>query len=133
MGNRRLVNAPDIQERYQNTCGVAKTRSVISFGLSMFKLFKDSENTSEFNYHVQTFNIVTLCSEDYIVEPSSLQFLVSHGFDFNKQYSQGLPYFRGDDKVINWRKMVNFEVKMVNFQVKIVHFQVKNSDFLSKI
>ena len=41
---------------------------------------------------------MALCSEDYTVEPSALQFLVNHGFDFQKQYSRGVPYYRGLDK-----------------------------------
>lgn len=66
----------------------------------MFKLFKsdsDAQNPS-FPFHVQTFNILTLCAEDYIVEPSSLRFLVEHGFDFCRQYAEGLPYYRGNDR-----------------------------------
>lgn len=42
---------------------------------------------------------MTLCSEDYIVEPGSIKFLVQHGFDFATQYSKGLPFYRGNDRV----------------------------------
>lgn len=65
----------------------------------MFKLFKNTSSDSEFTFHVQTFNILSLCSDDYIVEPASVKFLVEHGFDFNRQYSEGLSYHRGNDKV----------------------------------
>ena len=100
MGSRRRLNVEDLNNRYNNTCSVAKSRSILSVGLSMFKLFKNTSGERNFLFHVQTFNILTLCSEDHIVEPASLKFLVGHGFDFNKHYSSGLPYFRGNDKVI---------------------------------
>jgi len=101
LGNRKRLNATDLDERYENTGNVAKTRSIISMGLSLFKLFKTHGDPAEnpgFPYHVQTFNILTLCSEDYIVEPASLKFLVEHGFDFSRQYAEGLPYLRGNDR-----------------------------------
>lgn len=86
----------DIEDRYKSISNAAKTRSILSLGLSCFKYRgeKASEN-GEKVFLVQTFNILTLCSEDYIVEPGSVQFLVEHGFDFNKQYAVGVKYQRG--------------------------------------
>jgi target of EGR1 protein 1 len=36
LGDRKKLNAPSIDERYLNTCLVAKTRSIIALGLSTF-------------------------------------------------------------------------------------------------
>lgn len=60
-----------------------------------------SSSCHTWNFLVQTYNIMALCQEEYVVEPSSLKFLVEHGFDFNKQYSCGVGYYRGNDKVGN--------------------------------
>jgi len=93
----------EIDDRYLSICEVAKTRSIISLGLSCFKLQHASESSGQSEetstFLVQTFNIFVLCSENYVVEPLALQFLVSHGFDFNRQYAHGLPYSRGNDPV----------------------------------
>jgi len=95
----------EIDDRYLSICEVAKTRSIISLGLSCFKLQHASDSgdqskeTKMSTFLVQTFNIFVLCSENYTVEPLAVQFLVSHGFDFNRQYALGLPYSRGNDPV----------------------------------
>ena len=99
MGNRKLINSQAVDDRYKNISEVARSRSIISIGLSCFNLVNcSSEEKTVTSCKVQTFNLMALCSEDYIVEPSALQFLVNHGFDFQKQYSQGIPYYRGLDK-----------------------------------
>ena len=98
-----------MDDRYTAMCDVARTRSVVSVGLSCFRLLPafesgtpadgDTLQRQALSFSAQTFNILTLCSENYVVEPLSLKFLVDHGFDFNKQYAAGLPYYRGSDKV----------------------------------
>lgn len=108
-----------LPDRYTNLCEVAKTRSVLSLGLSCFKLQNVGQSciskdvsqadtvadtgsqvhVNQWSFTVQTFNVVLLCSEEYTVEPGALKFLVEHGFDFNKQYSAGVTYHRGKEKV----------------------------------
>ena len=98
LGDRRKLNASQVDERYRNTCLVAKTRSIISLGLSLFRLLPPEESGGKsWSYSVTTYNLLVLCSEDYIVEPASLQFLVQHGFDFSAQYRLGIGYNRGND------------------------------------
>ena len=97
-----------MDDRYKGMCDVAKTRSIVSLGISCFKMTpqdksdpeqEQSDTKHRISYDVQTFNILVLCSENYVVEPLSLKFLVDHGFDFNSQYAKGLTYHRGNDKV----------------------------------
>lgn len=44
---------------------------------------------------VRVFNITLMCQKPYTIDPSSSQFLLRHGFDFNKQVSKGIPYSPG--------------------------------------
>uniref|UniRef100_T1J7G0 Target of EGR1 protein 1 n=1 Tax=Strigamia maritima TaxID=126957 RepID=T1J7G0_STRMM len=100
IGNRRGINARCVEERYKAICMAAKSRSIISFGISCFQLRHDQRKSEKesWNYLVQTFNLTALCTDEYVVEPEALQFLVGHGFDFNKQYTQGIPYYKGNDR-----------------------------------
>ena len=102
-----------IEDRYKYMSEVAQSRAILSLGISCFKLkktkAKNKESEGNLNIRVRTFNIVVLCMENFVVEPSSLRFLVGHGFDFNKQYAKGVPYTRGNDKVgLNILKQILF-------------------------
>ncbi|XP_022087851.1 target of EGR1 protein 1-like [Acanthaster planci] len=100
LGNRKNLLTRSMEERYHSLAEVAKTRSILSLGISCFKVRPQPMESKDLGlrFLAQTFNITTLCSEDYVVEPGSLKFLVDHGFDFNKQYASGVPYCRGVDK-----------------------------------
>ncbi|XP_015789068.1 target of EGR1 protein 1 [Tetranychus urticae] len=111
LGDKKKLILKDIEERYKAIGEVAKTRSILSVGLSFFrynrKLINGSDQTDwrnkdefcDWNFKVINFELLTLCNEESVLEDESRSFLVSHGFDFDAQTSIGLQYLRADQEL----------------------------------
>ncbi|KAL5251307.1 hypothetical protein ACHWQZ_G016860 [Mnemiopsis leidyi] len=90
-----------VDDRYTAIVEAAKTRSVLALGVSCWRVTRDEP---EPEYYVQTYNILLLSRDNYTVEPDALQFLVEHGFDFNKQYKEGVSYTPSTEDMIVFKE-----------------------------
>ena len=79
-----------VEDRYTSLCTVANTHAVISVGVACFKWAWS--DTSVLTCQSSVYDLLLICQQPYLVDPASLHFLISHGFDFNRQYAEGIPF-----------------------------------------
>ncbi|KAJ3300154.1 Target of EGR1, member 1 (Nuclear) [Kappamyces sp. JEL0829] len=96
LGDAKKTRTQNIEDRYVALRELATSHSIVALGLS---LFSRSEKTSQ-DWTVRNFHFSLLCLQDHVVSPSSLSFLVEHGFDFNDQFRNGIPFMPGGDIVM---------------------------------
>ncbi|KAJ3272600.1 Target of EGR1, member 1 (Nuclear) [Terramyces sp. JEL0728] len=96
LGNKGTKDQ-NIEDRYIALAELAKTHAVNAVGLSLFELVEDKECTK---YKVSNFHFVMLSTLPHMISPSSMSFLVEHGFDFNDQFRNGIPYSPGNDAIL---------------------------------
>jgi target of EGR1 protein 1 len=91
LGDVKRTRDQNIEDRYLALAELARQYAVIAVGLSTFKRDEDG------SYIVNNFHFALLSLQDHKISPSSISFLVEHGFDFNDQYRNGIPYRPGND------------------------------------
>lgn len=107
LGKDRDVGHENLQIRYAAIRRLANTRAIFSAGISIFNPVdvignvdvKSGSDRSEYvpskpTYDVATYDLLLSCQSVFEMSPSSGEFLVSHGFDFNRMFRMGIPYHR---------------------------------------
>ncbi|TPX55590.1 hypothetical protein PhCBS80983_g05195 [Powellomyces hirtus] len=103
LGANKHTKASNIEERYKALVEVASTHAIVSFGLSVFELNDTAADISADTagranqYTVHNFEFLMLSKTAFTVAPDSMIFLVDNGFDFNRQYADGIFYQPGND------------------------------------
>lgn len=87
----------DVAERYSALSEVVRSYAVLSLGLSAF-VHVPSKDGNEYSLRVHNFHILLSCEPHYQVHSASLSFLAKNGFDFNRCYLVGVPYWPGSPK-----------------------------------
>nr|XP_002129875.1 target of EGR1 protein 1 [Ciona intestinalis] len=95
LGPQAQLMKSDLEQRYQGISAAASSRSIISLGLACFEPYSGKEPLA---YNVTVYNIIVLCSDPFTIDPGAVSFLVNHGFNFNKQFCNGISYYKGNDR-----------------------------------
>lgn len=98
--NDRNSVVDTVQDRYSKIRNSCMDHALLSFGLSIFSLQSSGNlcvNSFDFILFPATSRHFQLDSK-YLFQMSSAKFLVQNGFDFNKVFSQGIPFLTWDQE-----------------------------------
>ncbi|KAJ3384939.1 Target of EGR1, member 1 (Nuclear) [Entophlyctis sp. JEL0112] len=90
------TRATDLRERYSALRDVAMGHSLLALGMVVFTADR-TKSEEPVKYTAQAFDFLLLSMVSHSVSPTSLAFLVDHGFDFNAQIRNGVPFKPGND------------------------------------
>ncbi|KAI1290206.1 Target of EGR1 protein 1 [Halotydeus destructor] len=103
IGEKENFKIKEIDVRYKVLSQLAKTRSIVSIGFSIFKRIdkillseEGGDGTGHtWRYHVANYDMICQCDDPYVTDLDAHAFLLNHGFDFERQRNFGVPYKRG--------------------------------------
>jgi target of EGR1 protein 1 len=106
-GDPRLSDS-DLNVRYEAVRHLGDSRAVLSLGIAVFHPLADdvkassmeSSDAQEVRYNVSIFEYCMSCQSPWSICSEAGQFLVAHGFDFNRVFTSGIPYTRASTEVI---------------------------------
>ena len=115
LGDPKLIRHQNIETRYIESMELVKSHALLALGVSIFK--KDC---------VSNYLFLLLSNKRHMIDPKSIAFLSQHGFDFNDQYENGIPYCPGNDdtKAVNQQSMnalLRDIVQLILKQKVVVH------------
>ena len=89
--NAKKTRNQNIEDRYVAIRELCLSHAVIALGITI-------GSKSENGFKVDNFYFNLLPMKDYLISPSSISFLVQHGFNFNDQFLNGIPFADGLDR-----------------------------------
>ncbi|KAK0394939.1 hypothetical protein QR680_001021 [Steinernema hermaphroditum] len=113
-------NYDHLQSRYDAYKKAAESRSVFAVGVALFSLRKIKGKSIKYKSHV--FNFLTMSNHPFVVDPDSLKFLRSHGFDLSGHCEKSIGYTpahlrdatkpknRKDSMKVVWRAILDANV-----------------------
>lgn len=140
-----LYDSPS--ERYKKLCKNTESFIQLQFGLCCFKWIDDTKSyeSKAFNFYIFPFASSNLRVPDrtFSCQSSSIDFLASQGYDFNKTFCHGIPYMRHDE-IEPLRKQVDEKLEKIRSHASRnnknnkgpgikLEFNKKLNDFVDKI